>query len=81
MSFHNRAFGFRLPVQQPSILAHGLLVFALLLNAAQSALSNSSIPTDIQQLNAGILSRRKSHFQIGLCYNLDKLESLILRYL
>jgi len=76
MSFHNRAFGFRLPAQQPSIQANGLLVFALLLNAARSALSNSSMPTtDIQQFKAASLRRRKSHFQIGLCYNPDKLES------
>ena len=63
MSFHNRAFGFRLPAQQPSILANGLLVFALLLNAARSALSNSSMPTtDIQQFNAGITEKAQIPF-------------------
>jgi hypothetical protein len=62
MSFHNRSFGFWLPEQQPSILANGLLVLALLLNAAQSALSNSSMPADIQQSNAGITEKAQIPF-------------------
>jgi hypothetical protein len=62
MSFHDRSFGFRLPEQQPSILANGLLVFALLLNAARSALSNSSMPADIQQPNTGITEKAQIPF-------------------
>ena len=75
MSFHNHSFGFALPEQRPSIPANGLLVFALLLNAVQSVLSNSSTPIDIQQRDTGISEKGKTHFQIGLCYNPGKLQS------